>query len=693
MTYRAVTGDTIRTISLLNSLGAPNMLFAGASVGTESAQLGYLLSALVAERTGGERFYSFFANSTEEAIAGVIKLARHRAVRQGKLTGGWVLAVDSGGRMPAAYDPARAGAEAALIPHVVWVSSVREAFVRRLEQPWCAIVVPQGSGPEVKDLLAEAKRIGALSVVSDVDLTADLPVADTYVFGEGLVDYQVPFGCFTMSAQAYSVWNNSIDSLAHTSTFGGNGVCLTIALEKLKRDGLVDAAADESLSAIAGDRAVRNEHFRHHVNPQAANGMAMFDLDLDIQSARGMRLVLADGRKILDCAGGTGASMRGHNPPDLTEKVLATHSAEHDYFADLADVLTKLTGFPHAFPAVSGTTSVENALRLALLADPSRRKIVTFTGNYSGKTLASLNLSRHGPQRSASDPDAFRPYYRDVIYVDPFAPDAASRFASVVSHGDVGLVWFELIQGMSCRPLPVELVRRIAALRGEHGYLVGVDEVLTGVWRSGSSFLAHQSLLDEVDFTTLAKPLSDMTLPIAVTLASDKVVRLVKQRHPDDLAYLRDRYRHNLAAHIAWHVLSVVSALDNREAQQVLGEGVARVVRRSSLFEAAAGTGSHLRLVPSRRWFPGDPRSVRGQLIEASIQDLIMRRCRVLLAQQRFFPPLFADVGEVREAMSRLDNGLRGVTPATVYLNAIRRICAATLVRLRKRRARKQGVQ
>ena len=248
------------------------------------------------------------------------------------------------------------------------------------------------------------------------------------------------------------------------------------------------------------------------------------------------------------------------------------------------------------------------AVSLALMANPNRTKIVTFVGNFSGKTLISMNLSKYGQQYTASNREAFRPYYFDVTYVDPFRRDAAATLEGILRAGDVALVWFEAIQGMDCRPLPEEIFAVVRRFKAEAGYLVGVDEVLTGVWRTGTDFLAQKAWLVDADITALAKPLSDATLPMAVALASNAVYERASASNSSLVSTLGEHYRNALSAHIAVNALESVGTEGEQARrlrnQKVLGDGLAAVAASSTLFDAATGRGGHMRLVMNSRWFP-----------------------------------------------------------------------------------------
>ncbi|MEV0201534.1 aminotransferase class III-fold pyridoxal phosphate-dependent enzyme [Nonomuraea sp. NPDC050691] len=676
--FRGADSGTLKAVADFNQLKRPNMILTNAFMNAEQAKLSYLLDRLA----GPGRFYSFFANSTLEALAGAIKLARHASVRRRRADAGRVLFLEDTPRYAPFFDPVGTGPERALVPGVHVVSDAAAALTLLERREWAAVILVRTRCGEEEErvraaLLDRAARRGTLRIVCNSEL--DLwepgffagPPADVHVLGENLTERQVPFGCFLMSEPTYEVWNNARDSLAHTSTFGGNGLCLSVVLDALRRHGHVDATAAARLDRIDLSMRERVDTFRDHVNPVVAQGMEMSGFALEVVEADGARLTLGDGTVVLDCAGGGGVSMRGHNPPDLVDGVLTGHEPGADHFAALEGLLARLTSFPHAFPAVSGATAVDVAVSLGLMAGAPRTRVVTFTGNFSGKTLISLNLSKYGQQHTESDREAFRPYYFDLVYVDPFAPGAAARFEEEVRGGEVALVWLEVIQGMMCRPLPGDLLAAVARLKDEHGYLIGVDEVLTGGWRTGIGFLAHPGVIPNADVVTLAKPLSDTTLPMGAALVTGEVLRRATARDGEHVERLRHHYRNALSAHIAVHALqqAVDPAVQEERArcQRILEEGLAEVAARSRLFDRVAGTGGLLRLVLRRRWFPFGMRSQLGQLLEAGLSAMIMRDCGLLVMQLRFFPRVLAKEDEVRRIVDELRRGTRRYTPLTVY--------------------------
>ncbi|MGH3725618.1 MAG: aminotransferase class III-fold pyridoxal phosphate-dependent enzyme [Mycobacterium sp.] len=672
--YRAATQETIDTLIDLNSSKRPNILVAGLAITAESAQTGYLINDLL---PAAAEYVTYYANSLEEALSGAIRLIRHTSkVENGRDPESWILVLDRDERLRRYFDPLAEGDRGALTQHVRFVESASEALKALATRTWSGLVVldPDANSAE---MLSAAQRYNMIRVVAESRALAEieggrlLPDGDIFVFGENLTDFQSPFGSYSISQQAYRVWNNPLDAMAQTSTFAANATALTLVIANLRRHGQVSQSQERTVAEIHASRRVRNDYFRRFSNPSAADLMEAFGLDFDLTGADGGQILLRDGTTLLDCALGNGASLRGHNSSDLATE-LADHDEHTDYTGRLSRLLCELSGFDEMFPAVSGATSVENALCLARLARPDKPRIVTFHGNFSGKTIATLNVSRYGPQRSASIDGAFEPYYPDVVFVDPFSADAADKLTAALDHPDVGLVWCELIQGMSCIAIPPELLRIVTDAKQRSGFLVGVDEVLTGVWRSAETFLLQQTWMpDAVDIVTIAKPLSDMMFPMAATLATAGVVEAARGTNAQALADLQKRYRNNLGAHIAWHALRAVNTPEShtlrRAERAVLTDGLRRLTAHSPLYQSVEGHGAHLRLITDSRYFPFRENTLMGELLGQAMEDLILRRCHVVLGRGRFFPPLFPPEGMMAEAVARLERGFEGVTPATVY--------------------------
>jgi acetylornithine/succinyldiaminopimelate/putrescine aminotransferase len=691
--YRATTKQTLRTIQDLNNAGRPNILFAGLAITAEAAQSAYLISRL---HSLSADHITHFSNSIEEAISGAVKLARHsRATARTPDQGRSVLIVDTSGDLQDYFNPSRSPASDSHVPNLIFVASFEHAMAVAKSRDWCAIIttINESDDDGCAAILSDVARSqGALYAVADrrpiamdsgdVALPAAQIGCDVRIYGENLTDYQVPFGCFTMSYDAYKVWNNPIDAFTHSSTFAANAVVLTIMIETLRRKGYVTKEHEQAFARIRNDRRTRNIFFGKYINPISTLVMESFNHDFEFEHAEGGTMTLRDGRRLIDCASGTGANLRGHNPQDLYGEVLAVHDPEKNYVKELTEKLYSITGFDDFFPAVSGATSVELALALAQLARPERRKIVTFRGNFSGRTLAAQNVSRYGPQRSASLPDAFAPYYPYVTFLDLNSPTVAADLSLALSDPEVGLLWCELIQGYECIKISEDIQRIITQAKVRNSILVGIDEVLTGVWRaSDTEFLYHQSTELVADLVTIAKPLSDMTLPIGGCLVRSSVVDEIASINRDPvntIELLRRRYHHNLSAHIALHALEAVDRPDMQSLRirerTTLSAGLSSIAPKSRLYSSVSGSGALLRLTLNRRYFPCKPNSVFEELIDTSLEELIIDRCGVLLGRGRFFPAVFPEEGHAVRLVAALQAGIPEISVLSVYWNLVSKL-------------------
>lgn len=700
--YSTPTAATLNTLADLNRDGRPNLLFAGLAITPEAAQLGYLLSRLHDPSTN---HFLLLKNSPEEAISAAVRIARHSGNINAK-NGNSVLIVGAPPALKTYFNPLDEPIDTALVPGIRFEPSVRTAAELLSSEAFSAVLSVLGEGADnmsLRTLNEVARARGLLSGVydtrplaatlSDTGFGAAATAADMYIYGEHLVDDQVPFGCLLMTPHAYRVWDNPLDGMSQGSTFSSSTGVLTIAIDTLRRRELLRHQDEAVLRQIGADRKVRNEYFGRYVNPHAVTLLESFGLDFEFRHAAGMTMELSDGRSLCDCTGGMGSNLRGHNPPDNVRDVFTDHDESVDYSTQLADTLHRLSGFPEMFTAVSGTTAVENALALARLARPLRPKIVSFTGNFSGRSLAPISVSRYGPPLPSSIPDAFAPYCPGVVFVDPFSTDAAKQLTHALSDPSVGLVWCELIQGSSCLPIPQHLLKIIEDLKPAGGYLIGVDEILTGAWRAGEEFLYHARNLPSADLVAISKPLSDMTIPMAAALTTRQVVDAA--RHTDSAAVdqLQTQYRNNLGAHIATHALAKVDTpgahAERRKAREILAEGLEQLVKKSSLYEGVTGGGAQLRLIPSRKYFPFKSGSFAAEMTESSFENLVLQRCGVILSRGRFLFPIFPQAHDLEETMRRMQR-LADVSPITVYrgtaVNVVKLFVHMGLQRLRRSR-------
>jgi acetylornithine/N-succinyldiaminopimelate aminotransferase len=233
---------------------------------------------------------------------------------------------------------------------------------------------------------------------------------------------------------------------------------------------------------------------------------------------RGEGAVVVDetGKSYVDFLGGIAVNVLGHAHPAVVRAVtgqMQTLGHVSNLYASppaaaLAERLLALSGRPGAvFFANSGAEANEAAFKVSRRT--GRTHIVATTGAFHGRTMGALALTG---QRAKTDP--FRPLPEHISHVRYGDTDA---LAGAVT-GDTAMVILEPIQGEAGVVVPpagyLTAAREIAS---RHGALLALDEVQTGVGRTGYWY-AYQSEGVEPDVVTLAKGLGG-GLPIGACLA------------------------------------------------------------------------------------------------------------------------------------------------------------------------------
>ncbi len=238
-------------------------------------------------------------------------------------------------------------------------------------------------------------------------------------------------------------------------------------------------------------------------------------LPVTFVEGEGSWLVDDAGNRYLDCLGGIAVVALGHRHP----APLAAAHAQLDRLwhvsnlystgpmQELARKLSERFGGASAFFCNSGAESVEAALKWARKAT-GRSGVVALEGSFHGRTFGALSVTGQPGKR-----EAFEPLVPDVAFATP------ETLGDHVGAGTAAIL-LEPVQGEGgVHPLAPEVLREARALASEHGAMLVLDEVQTGVGRSGA-FFAWERLGCKPDAVTLAKGLAN-GLPIGALLVGD----------------------------------------------------------------------------------------------------------------------------------------------------------------------------
>lgn len=230
-----------------------------------------------------------------------------------------------------------------------------------------------------------------------------------------------------------------------------------------------------------------------------------------------------EGKKYIDLTSGIGVNSLGYNNPVIV-KALAEQACKLTHVSNLyttapmvetAKTLVTATGMGKVFFANSGAEANEGAIKLARKYSfdkygEGRSKIITLINSFHGRTVTTLKAT--GQERFHS---YFFPFTEGFDYAE------ANNIASVKTKADASTcaIMIELIQGEGgVLPLEPSFVKAVEAFCRERDLLLLIDEVQTGIGRTGSLFCFQQYGISP-DVVTMAKGLGG-GVPIGAVMAA-----------------------------------------------------------------------------------------------------------------------------------------------------------------------------
>lgn len=263
------------------------------------------------------------------------------------------------------------------------------------------------------------------------------------------------------------------------------------------------------------------QRYTAHVNPAFVKLLGTLGFGRAFVRAKGTRLWDHDGREYIDFLAGFGSVNLGHNPPRLLDAMRAfladdavnlVHVGPQVHAGDFAHALAKHTGpLSMCLLSNSGSEAVEAALKLARAAT-RRPAFVYCKGGFHGLNLGSLSVMGTDRMRA------------------PFEPLLAD--CTAVPYGDLGALEKALKQrkvaAFLAEPIEAEAgvivpppgyLKEAHALCKRHGALFVLDEVQTGMGRTGKMFAyEHEGVIPDV--LVLGKALGGSMVPISATMTT-----------------------------------------------------------------------------------------------------------------------------------------------------------------------------
>lgn len=274
-----------------------------------------------------------------------------------------------------------------------------------------------------------------------------------------------------------------------------------------------------------------------------------------VERASGVRLVLEDGRELVDGMSSWWSTIHGYRHPHIEAALEAQikkmphvmfGGLTHEGAVRLCERLAERSpeGLSRVFLSDSGSVAVEIAIKMALQfwqsrGDTGRSRLLTLRGGYHGDTFGAM---------AVCDPvTGMHTLFEDTLARHVFVPRPEQRFGERCSDADfapiesalrehaaslAGVILEPIVQGAGGMWFySAEVLQRIRVLCDELGLLLIADEIATGFGRTGRYFACEHAGISP-DILCVGKALTGGTMTMAATLASEDVAQAMGEGDP-----------------------------------------------------------------------------------------------------------------------------------------------------------------
>ncbi len=465
------------------------------------------------------------------------------------------------------------------------------------------------------------------------------------------------------------------------------------------------ADGPDSLGVVA-EAAARTEETlelaARHLDKSLVDLVRILGFDQQYRSSRGSYLYDAGGRAYLDFHAGEGFASLGHNHPEVRDVLRAVLFADlldgvQLHYSVLAGMLAEaLTErLPQRLDAVfftsTGAEAVDSAIKFARAAT-GRSGLLSCDSSFHGVTLGPLSLVGDEFFKEGFGP--LLPGCHRVPFGD------LSRLEAELRTGDIAAFIVEPVQGRAVTLPPENYLQAASALCRRYGTLFVVDEVQTGLGRTGSWFALEQWGL-EPDFVLVGKALSGGYMPVAAMVTTheihDKAVGTLERAYVHQSTFGRNRL--SMAAGLATLRIIERDGLVEHASRvgAMLMEGLAELQVRYEMVKDVRGSGL---MIGIELQAPGSRMGrLNSRLIHMASEGLFPQLVVIPLHREhavitmaagkndviKLLPPLTVSESEVHSFLGALDAVLADChRSASKNWGVVRDIATATL----RRRAR-----
>lgn len=276
------------------------------------------------------------------------------------------------------------------------------------------------------------------------------------------------------------------------------------------------------------------------------NGVGMFNY-ATAAKASGATITDADGRELIDFAGGIGVVNAGHCPPPVVKAIqeqaakflhVSFNVASYEPYIALCERLNAL--LPHGGPTKTllvstGAEAVENAIKIARQAT-KRSGVLCFTDAFHGRTMMAMTLTSkvgYKPDCGPFAPEVYRTQYPNYFRFGAGRSEAEFAQAEIhrleelthntVAPNELAAIIIEVVQGEGgFNVAPAAYLKGLRAFCDKHGIMLVFDEVQAGFGRTGAwSAYEHFGVIP--DLSTWAKSLGS-GMPIAAVMGKAEIM-------------------------------------------------------------------------------------------------------------------------------------------------------------------------
>ena len=269
------------------------------------------------------------------------------------------------------------------------------------------------------------------------------------------------------------------------------------------------------------------------------------------KEGRGIVVTDVDGNEFFDFSSGIAVTSTGHCHPDVVAAIQKQageliHMSGTDFYYEslvtLAERLSKIAPMPgphRIYYGNSGAEAVECALKLARY-HTKRQNVIAFFGAFHGRTMGALSLTASKPQQKrrfaplvpgvthVSYPDVYRNGEQDALACARYIEN--KLFKTILPPEEVAAIFVEPVQGEGGYvPAPRVFMQELRRICDRHGILLVVDEVQSGVGRTGKWWAIEHTGV-QPDIICMAKGIAS-GMPLSVTLTKAEIMDWVPGSH------------------------------------------------------------------------------------------------------------------------------------------------------------------